>query len=281
MKSILITGVSTGIGKSSAELLCESGYHVFGSVRKIEDAEELSRRYDHRFTPLVFDVTDDDAVRKSLKTVEEKLTGPLIGLVNNAGIALGGPVLLLDTNVFRKQMEVNFLGVLSVTKTFLPLLIESSQSGESPRIINISSISGRRSYPFVAPYCASKHALESLSDSLRRELLLYGVDVILIEPGPINTPIWDKTPPPEENIFIGSDYEPALKRFYNIFIKKGREGLPPLRVAELVKKGLESTRPKSRYVITRNKFLNFILPGILPDRWFDRLVGKTLGLTGK
>lgn len=278
MDSILVTGVSTGIGKATVEHLCKSGYHVFGSVRKQTDANILESTYPKNFTSLVFDVTDSQSVIQGYEILKGNLQGDLISIVNNAGIALAGPILMLENDVFRKQFEVNIFGVLTVVKTFFPLLRASSKNGKVTRIINISSVSGKRAFPFVGPYTASKHALEAISDVMRKEFLLQDIDVIVIEPGPIATPIWDKTPDPENNKFIGSEYEESLQRFYKITMKKGKEGLPAYDVAKLIKRVLEVNKPKTRYVIMKNSFTNFTLPGLLPDRWVDNIMGKILKL---
>ena len=283
MKKVVITGISTGIGYSSAKILCDSGYFVYGSVRKNEDGERLSSELGDNFQPLIFDVTDSKEISESVEKVRSDLKpGECISaLVNNAGIALGGPVTLIDIEVFRKQFEVNFFGLIDVTKACLPLLGASKESSNQGKIINISSISGKRSHPFIAPYTASKFALEAFSDSLRRELMIYGVDVILIEPGPIKTAIWDKTPDPENNEFLGSDYEPSLERFYKLFIQMGKKGLDPDIIGNKVKSILQDSSPRIRHVITPNRLLNYTLPGILPTRVFDKLVGKGLGLMKK
>ena len=194
---------------------------------------------------------------------------------------MGGPVTLIDTEVFRQQFEVNFFGLIEVTKSFLPLLGAVKGSPAQGKIINISSISGRRANPFVAPYTASKFAVEGFSDALRRELLIYGVDVVLIEPGPIKTAIWDKVPDLEDNEFTGTDYEPALRKFYKFFIEMGKKGLDADIIGNRVKSILQDPSPKTRYVITPQRLMNFTLPGILPDRMFDKLVGKELGLLKK
>ena len=232
---------------------------------------------------MIFDVTDLKAISESVEkvSIDLKPNECVSGLVNNAGIALGGPVTLIDIEIFRKQFEVNFFGLISVTKAFLPLLGANKESNNQGKIINISSVSGKRSYPFIAPYTASKFAVEAFSDSLRRELMIYGVDVILIEPGPIKTAIWDKTPDPENNEFLSSDYESSLGRFYKIFIKMGKKGLDPDIIGNRVKSILQDPRPKIRHVITPNRLLNYTLPGILPSRMFDKLVGKGLGLIKK
>jgi len=283
MKKVVITGVSTGIGYSSAKILCDSGYRVFGSVRKQEDAEKVTSEFGANFTPLIFDVTDSKGIQENAEIVKSELLPgeALAGLVNNAGVAMGGPINLIDTDVFRQQFEVNFFGLIEVTKTFLPMLGAVKNSMQQGKIINISSISGRRAHPFVAPYTASKFAVEAFSDALRREMLLYGVDVILIEPGPIKTAIWDKVPDLDDNEFTGTDYEHSLRKFYKMFIEMGKKGFDADIIGNRVKEILQDPSPKTRHVITPNRFINFTLPGILPDRIFDKLVGKGLGLLKK
>tara|TARA_B110001454_G_C12713646_1_gene431696 strand:+ start:1702 stop:2559 length:858 start_codon:yes stop_codon:yes gene_type:complete len=277
---ILITGVSTGIGYSATKNLIGAGYSVFGSIRTEADADRLRSDFGERFIPLIFDVTDEEAITKAVEIVKSKLQGKhLAALINNSGIALGGPLQHLPTDVFRKQFEVNLFGVVSVTRSFLPLLGAYKGSSSKGKIVMISSVSGKRSYPFVSPYTASKHALEALSDSLRREMMLYGIDVVIIEPGPIKTPIWDKAPSVEENPFLKTDYAPALKNFYGQMVTKGKmEGLHVDKVGELITKVIRMSSPKTRYVITGRKWLDYILPGILPDRWMDRLFAKFLGI---
>ena len=283
MKIVVITGVSTGIGYSSAKILCGSGYRVFGSVRKQEDAEKVTSEFGANFTPLIFDVTDSKGIQENAEIVKSELLPgeALAGLVNNAGVAMGGPINLIDTDVFRQQFEVNFFGLIEVTKTFLPMLGAVKNSMQQGKIINISSISGRRAHPFVAPYTASKFAVEAFSDALRREMLLYGVDVILIEPGPIKTAIWDKVPDLDDNEFTGTDYEHSLRKFYKMFIEMGKKGFDADIIGNRVKEILQDPYPKTRHVITPNRFINFTMPGILPDRMFDKLVGKGLGLLKK
>ena len=283
MKKVVITGVSTGIGYSSAKILCGSGYRVFGSVRKQEDAEKVTSEFGANFTPLIFDVTDSKGIQENAEIVKSELLPgeALAGLVNNAGVAMGGPINLIDTDVFRQQFEVNFFGLIEVTKTFLPMLGAVKNSMQQGKIINISSVSGRRAHPFVAPYTASKFAVEAFSDALRREMLLYGVDVILIEPGPIKTAIWDKVPDLDDNEFTGTDYEHSLRKFYKMFIEMGKKGFDADIIGNRVKEILQDPSPKTRHVITPNRFINFTLPGILPDRMFDKLVGKGLGLLKK
>tara|TARA_Y100000814_G_C12322276_1_gene398666 strand:+ start:551 stop:1414 length:864 start_codon:yes stop_codon:yes gene_type:complete len=284
MRGVLVTGVSTGIGKSIAESLLESEYLVIGSVRKLEDAKFLEKKFPKSFFPIQFDVTNKSEIISAKENIIKILNDNksyLSCLVNNAGIALGGPVRYLDVDVFRKQFEVNFFGLIEVTKSFLDLLIDSNNYKMKNKIINIGSISGKRSYPFVSPYTSSKHALEGFTDSLRRELLIHDVDVVLIEPGPIRTPIWDKAPDIEDNPFLNTEYEIPLRKFNKGYLKLGVNGLPPKVIGERILKILKQNNPKTRHVITPGIFKNYFIPGFLPDRWVDRMTGKMLGLFKK
>ena len=282
MRTVLVTGVSTGIGKSIAETLLDSDFYVIGSVRKEEDSKYLEKKYKDKFSSVVFDVCNKDEIKNSKEEVEKilkKNNSYLCSIINNSGIALGGPVRYLRTDDFRKQFEVNFFGLIEVTNTFLDLLIDNNDYPLKNKIINIGSISGKRSYPFVAPYTASKHALEGFSDSLRRELLLHNIDVVLMQPGPIKTPIWDKVPDIEDNPFIKTEYGSALRKFNSQYLKAIQsDGLFPEAVSNVVLKVLQTNKCKSRYVVTGKILKNYYIPGFLPDRWVDKLIGKMLGL---
>ncbi len=278
--NIVITGTSSGIGMAIAKVLLNAGFRVFGSVRKLADAETLIEFGGEHFRPLVFDITDASSVIKSAQDVQEYLPDGenLTGLVNNAGIGLGGPLEHLSLKTLRHQLEVNVVGTLAVTRAFIPLLKNENESNPAGKIINISSVAGKRALPFTGPYVASKHALEGLSDSLRMELQLHGIDVILVEPGPVRSEIWNKMPDPENNPFLGTEYEPALRKFYRITMSRVEKALPAEKVGRLVHRIIESPRHKARYVITRHKWRDFILPGLLPTRLIDRKIGKFLGL---
>jgi len=279
MKSILITGVSSGIGFSGANILCQAGYRVYGSVRKEEDSKPLLDKYPDNFIPLVFDVRDEAAIEKAADFVKEDLstTGHgLAGLVNNAGVALGGPFKHLDTETFRRQLEINVLGVVSVTRNFLNLLGAYKGSSNPGKIIMISSVSGHRAYPYMSPYSASKFALEGMSDSLRRELMMYGIDVILIEPGPVKSEIWAKAPDIDSNPFLGTDYEESLRTFYKEVFGKANDALDTDIIGNAIRSIIENPRPKTRYVYTKDKFKEFTIPGILPDRTLDKIMAKRL-----
>ena len=285
MRTVLITGISTGIGKSIAEALLENHFYVIGSVRKKDDAKYLSEKFPDKFSSIIFDVTDYKSIENSKTKVQDIIKSNnsyLCSIINNSGIALGGPVQYLDLEVFKKQFDVNYFGLISVTKIFLDLLIVSNTRPLKNKIINIGSISGKRSYPFVAPYTSSKHALEGFNDSLRRELLLHDIDVVLIQPGPIKTPIWDKVPKIEDNPFLNTEYKVPLKKFNKGYLKAiESEGYHPDVVAKQVVQVMKTNKPKTRYVITKNIFKNYYIPGFLPDRWVDKIIGKMLGLIKK
>lgn len=283
MKHVVITGVSSGIGYAAALELAGRGYHVFGSVRREGDAARLQAALGERFTPLLFDVTDADAIGRAAEQVATALgSGGLAGLVNNAGIAVSGPLMHVRPDDVRRQFEVNVVGVVAVTQAFLPLLGARPNPGHPPgRIVNVGSVSGRIAYPFIGPYAASKHALEALSDSLRRELLLFGVDVILIEPGSVVTPIWDKAEQEDYSHYMDTAYGPILRRFSKAAVRRGRNGMPVERVARTIAAALEHPRPRARYPLINHRISGWWLPRFLPARWFDRIVARMLGVGTK
>ena len=280
MRYVVITGASTGIGYATASELIQQDYHVFGSVRKAVDAERLQAELGENFTPLLFDVTDAAAIDAAAEQVETVIGDDnLFGLVNNAGIAVAGPLMHLPLEELRQQFEVNLFGLVAVTQAFLPLL-GAYQDAPEPRgrIINISSVGGRIAYPFLGPYAASKHALEGLSDSLRRELLLYGIDVILIEPGSVRTPIWDKAEQLDVDRYADTDYAVSAAKMQKTLVDLGRQGLPAEKISAIIRQALESPKPKARYVIANNFLVGWLLPQWLPTRWFDKMLGRSLDL---
>ena len=281
MKSIVVTGASTGIGWGCVRFLIGKGFHVFGSVRKQTDAERLQKEFGAAFTPLIFDVTDEAAVAAGAKIVATKLNGEsLFGLVNNAGIANPGPLLHLDIAAFRQQMEVNVTGQLVVTQAFAPLLgaTPDAKSKDRGRICMMSSVGGKVASPFLGPYSASKFALEGLSESLRRELLIYGVDVIIIAPGAIATPIWDKADALDVSRYANTPYKASLDLVKKYMVSLGQKGLPPERIGEVVHTALTTASPKTRYIVTPEPLTNW-LGNNLPKRMLDNTIAKRLGLT--
>ena len=206
----------------------------------------------------------------------------LFGLVNNAGISVPGPLAHLPLDDFRRQLEVNLVGVLSVTQAFLPQLgTDHARQGKPGRIVNISSVGGKMAGPFIGAYHASKFGLEGLSESLRRELMLYGIDVIVVGPGAIATPIWDKGEEADLSQIERTDYGPALARFRQYALKIGREGLPPERVAGVIWKALTIRRPRVRYAVVAPALTNVLLPALLPRRTVDILIARQFGLLPK
>ncbi len=280
MQSVVVTGVSTGIGWGITKVLIQRGFRVFGSVRKTQDAERLSKEFGELFVPLLFDVTDESAVQAAAQYVREQLNGEkLFGLVNNAGIAAPGPLIHLPTEEFRYQLEVNLVSVLIVTKAFVPLLgVDRSLRGQPGRIINISSVSGTSAFPFVGAYAASKHGLEGFSETLRRELILYGIDVIIVGPGPIATPIWDKAEQADTSLYANTDYVDAAQRAKEFMIRSGKNGLPPEKVGEVVWQALTTRSPSTRYAVVGRGALQRFVQQLLPKRLVDRIVAKALGL---
>jgi NAD(P)-dependent dehydrogenase (short-subunit alcohol dehydrogenase family) len=200
--------------------------------------------------------------------------------VNNAGIAIGGPLALQPLDEVRRQLEVNLLGALATTQAFLPLLgMDRSRDGVPGRIVNISSVAGRIGAPFLGAYVASKHALEGMSESLRRELMLFGIDVIIVAPGHVATPIWDKAESTSPAPYERSEYAEPLRRFSDYFIGEGRRGYPPERVAELVWTALTTRRPRVRYAVVPRPLQNWTLPRLLPRRLLDRMIAARTTLT--
>ena len=279
-QAVVVTGVSTGIGRATAEVLLDHGFQVFGTLRKLSDANFLQSRYGAAFSPLHMDITDQTAVASCADQVRRFLQGTtLAGLVNNAGSSVVGPSLHQPIDDLRRQMEVNFIGPAMTMQAFAPLLgADRAMKGKPGRIINISSVGGRFGAPFLGAYAASKHALEGLSESLRRELMLYGIDVILIEPGYVNTPILDKAETEDHAKYQGTEYMPILERFRRQFVAEGRKGLEPRVVGQVVYKALSDSRPKVCYTVVKQKFKNWTLPMSLPKRTVDRLIAKQLGL---
>src|ERR1051325_4531100 len=279
MQSVVVTGVSTGIGWGITKVMIQKGFRVFGSVRKAQDAERLSKEFGEKFVPLIFDVTDETAVQAAARQVREQLNSEtLCGLVNNAGIAVAGPLLHLPTDDFRHQLEVNLVSVLIVTKAFVPLLgSDRSLRGKPGRIINISSVGGKNGGPFLGAYSASKHGLEGFSESLRRELMLYGIDVIIVGPGSVATPIWDKAEQFDISMYSNTDYIESARRMQEYMIQNGRKGYPPEKVGEVVLQSLTTPSPRVRYAVIPGSSFGRIIQMLLPKRMVDRIIARNLG----
>src|SRR3954451_15254653 len=269
--AVLITGASTGIGEATALRLQKAGFRVFAGVRKPEDGNRLRSAGVTVVQP--FDVTKQEDIDAAVRTVEQELNGsPLRGIVNNAGIGIGGPPEALALDDFRRTIEVNTTGQLAVTKAFLPLLRRSRG-----RIVNMSSIGGRVAQPFAGPYVASKFALEAVTDVLRLELLEWDIDVIAIEPGTIATPIWEKSSQEATQVLEGMApelrelYGKRLAKMAKVLERQNKRGASPDKVAQAVEKALTASRPRTRYLVGDAHVL-LALKRLLPTRWFDRLL---------
>ncbi len=279
----VVTGVSSGIGRAIAQSLIANDWHVFGSVRKEKDASSAQDALGENFTPLLFDVTDNDAIKNAAGNVAKLLEGrTLNGLVNNAGIAVAGPLRYLQMEELEHQMNVNLFGALRVTQAFLPMLgADKNYSGTPGRIVNMSSVAGKIASPIMGPYSMSKHALEAFTDSLRRELLMHGIDVVAVGPGPIKTPIWDKADDIDAEQYKGTEYYSVLIGMREKYKEMGDVGLPPEAVGELVKDILIGREKKTRYAILRSKFLMWTLPRLLPKRMIDKTIVERFGFPKK
>jgi len=282
MLAVVITGVSSGIGHAATKLFTTQGIQVFGSVRNKEDAERLQKECGQNYYPLIFDVTDQEKVKSAAQYVREQLQGnTLWGLINNAGIVVTGDLLHMPIKEFQKQLDVNLLGQLIVTQAFTPLLgADKKLKGTPGKIINISSASGKNAYPFMGAYAISKHGLEAFSESLRRELIIFGIDVIIVGPGAIKTSIWDKArKQPLLPELTDSIYNKPATNFKNYMLSNAeKSGLPAETVAKLLLHILRSKRPKIRYAPTPHRLINWVLLHTLPKRLLDWIIAKKIGL---
>jgi|SRR5208283_5540376 len=280
-RTVVITGTSTGIGRATALHLDRLGYRVFAGVRREADADGLRRESSERLAPVLLDVTDVGSIEAAAKTVSAEVgERGLAGLVNNAGIGLGGPLEFMPLDELRRQLEVNTIGPVAVTQQFLPLLRRGTG-----RIVFVSSIGGRFSQPIAGPYCASKFALEALADALRMELGPSHIHVSLIEPGAIKTMIFEKTVQygdltlaqlPEEGKRL---YGKMAKAVLDFFAKMEGSAISPDRVARVIEHALTAARPKTRYLVGIDARTQALLAWLLPDRIRDALLGRLVGLS--
>ncbi|WP_417492052.1 SDR family NAD(P)-dependent oxidoreductase [Maricaulis sp.] len=279
--SAVVTGASTGIGHACTAELTAKGWHVFAGVRKQADADRLKAEFGAAVTPLTMEVTDTASIQAAADTVRAALKGTTLkGLVNNAGIAVAGPMLTLPVEEFQHQMDVNVTGIVRVTQAFGPLLgADESLTGGPGRIVMISSVAGEMGAPFLGPYSASKHAVEGLSKSLRREMMLFGIEVIVLGPGAVATPIWAKSDEVDISPYEGTVYYKALTRLRNFMSKSGPEGFAPSVIADRAFRALTEDKPRFRYALVPQRLTNWSLPRMLPERMVNNILAKRLGLT--
>lgn len=273
--AVLITGVSTGIGFDAARELIAHGFRVLGSVRREADGARVREALGEHFTPLHFDVTDAGAIARAVPYVQQIVgAAGLAGLVNNAGVAPGGPLMHMPLEEFQHCMDVNVLGALRVTQAFLPLLGARRDCPHPPgRIVNVSSISGGVAFPLIGAYACSKHALEAMTDALRRELAIYGIVVVAIEPGSIQTPIWEKAQAADPR-YAGTDYAEVVARMPEFAANESRNGKPVTVVSAAIRDALTSPRPRTRYPLTAL----WTVRKLMPTRLLDRITRKAIGL---
>lgn len=277
MRNIIVTGASTGIGYAIVETMIAEGNFVFGSVRSIRDAQRLQLAFGDKFHPLIFDVTDYAMIEKAAETLAEKLDGEvgIDALVNNAGIVMEGPLKHLAIEDLEQQFKVNVFGLLKVTQAFLPFLGGEANSSYKPGVIvNISSLSGLISFPFVGAYSASKFAVESLTDTMRRELNIYGIGVVSVNPGAVKTPIWTKGK--EESVFAGTDYAQFEETNDEMVRSNAENGLEPSAISKAVYEIIVRGKGKPNTILTKGKLIISILLA-LPKHIQDKMINKIRG----
>jgi NAD(P)-dependent dehydrogenase (short-subunit alcohol dehydrogenase family) len=274
--AVVVTGASTGIGRATALYLDRKGYRVFAGVRKQADAKALSDAASDRLTPITIDVTKQRSVTAARQKVDRAVgKDGLAGLVNNAGVGGGGPVETTPLEDFRDVLEVNLIGQIAVTQAFLPLIRKAKGT-----VVFIASIGGRVASPFLSPYNTSKFGIEALGESLRHELRPWGIDVVVVEPGSIDTAIWGKG---EEAIRervgnLPDDarrlYGKQLRRFGEVLQETASRGISPEKVADVVWKAIRSDNPRHRYLVGIDAKIGARLKGLLPERTFSKLAGR-------
>jgi NAD(P)-dependent dehydrogenase (short-subunit alcohol dehydrogenase family) len=276
MKTALVTGSSSGIGRATVRLLDEAGWKVFAGVRKEEDAAELRAESSSRLEPLMLDVTDAEAIAAAAKRVGDE-PGGLDGLVDNAGGAVAGPLEALPIEDFRRQIELNLTAQLAVTQAMLPA-IRTARG----RVVMVSSMGGRVALPVTGAYHAAKFGLEAVGDSLRQELAPWGIRVVLVEPGSIDTPIWSRGEEDADRIFDGSPprirelYGGMMDRYRQVVRDTAERGIPAEKVAAKIQHALEARRPRSRYLVGLDAQVMARLKPILPTPVLDWAIARAM-----
>jgi NAD(P)-dependent dehydrogenase (short-subunit alcohol dehydrogenase family) len=276
VRSVLITGASTGIGRATALRLDRAGWRVFAGVRREEDSAALAAAGSERLTPLMVDVTDAGQIAAAAARVEADAEGGLAGLVNNAGVAIPGPLETLAIEDFRRQIEVNMTAHVAVTQAMLPA-IRTARG----RIVFISSIGGRVALPLTGAYHAAKFGIEAVGDIFRQELRPWGIKVSIVEPGSIDTPIWergeqtaDKLATPEREALYGE----VVERYRKVIKDTAERGIPPEKVAAAIEHALTASRPRARYLVGLEAKVGARFKQLLPTPVFDRIVRRQMNL---
>ena len=276
--AVVVTGASTGIGRATSLLLDAKGYRVFAGVRKEADARELAKDGSDRLTPITIDVTDAGQIESARQEVAEAVGEQgVAGLVNNAGVGGGGPIEFMPLDELRSTLEVNLIGQVAVTQAFIPLIRRGKGT-----IVFIASIGGRVASPFMSPYNTSKFAIEALGESLRHELRPWEIEVVVVEPGSIDTQIWSKgNEQVREQVEVMPEdarrlYGRQITRFGEVLNETASRGIPPDKVAEVVHKAIASDNPRHRYLVGTDAKIGARLKGTLPDRTFSKLAARQM-----
>ncbi|HEY6731216.1 MAG TPA: SDR family oxidoreductase [Solirubrobacterales bacterium] len=278
MRSVLVTGASTGIGRATALRLDASGWQVFAGIRDSAAAESLQQAASARLVPVTLDVTEPDQIAAAAERIERESEGGLAGLVNNAGVAIPGPLETIPLEDFRHQLEVNLVAYVAVSQAMLPQVRRAEG-----RVVFVSSIGGKVAFPFAGAYHAAKFATEAIGDVFRQELRPWGLKVAIVEPGSIDTPIWERGQRKGDEIEARSPrtkilYGPAIERFRKAIEDTAARGIPPEKVAKAISHALESSRPKSRYLVGLDAKVQARIQPFIPTPLFDRIVARGLGL---
>jgi NAD(P)-dependent dehydrogenase (short-subunit alcohol dehydrogenase family) len=277
MKSALVTGASTGIGRATALRLDSRGWRVFAGVRREEDAAALREAASERLVPLMLDVTDSGQVfAAGARIAEEVGEAGLDGLVNNAGVSLPSPLETMPIDDFRRQVEVNLTAQIAVTQVLLPQIRKARG-----RIVFISSIGGRIAFPFTGAYHAAKFGIEATADVFRRELRRWGISVSVVEPGSIATEIWDRGEQMADEIGERSPareelYGKAISHYRKVIRGTAKRGIPPEKVATAIEHALDASRPRTRYLVGRDAKVQARLKYVIPTRLFDRILTRAV-----
>jgi|SRR5215213_9286027 len=277
MPTVLVTGASTGIGRATALRLDAAGWKVFAGVRREEDAQSLREQGTGRLTPLILDVTDSEQIAAAATTIAAE-PGGLDGLVNNAGVAIPSPLETIPVEDFRRQIEVNLTAHVAVTQAMLPA-IRSARG----RIVFISSIGGRIAFPLTGAYHAAKFGVEAVGDVFRQELRPWGISVSIVEPGSIDTPIWNRGEQTADEIGTRSPqrealYGKAIESYRKVVKATAERGIPPEKVAGTIEHALSAGRPRSRYLVGLDAKVQARLRPLIPTPVWDRIVARSMGL---
>lgn len=279
MRSVLVTGASTGIGRATALRLDAAGWQVFAGVRKEADAEDLRGAASGRLVPLTLDITEAEQIAAAAERIAAEAEGGLDGLVNNAGVAIPGPLETLPIEDFRRQVEVNLTAHVAVTQAVLDSIRRARG-----RIVFISSIGGRVAFPLTGAYHAAKFGIEAVGDVFRQELRPWEISVSIVEPGSIDTPIWERgernadeineRTPPQQEVLYGK----AIERYRKVVRQTAERGIAPDKVAKAIEHALADSRPRTRYLVGIDAKVQARLKPLIPTPVFDRIVGRVMGL---